>query len=235
LTEIALTDHADCNPADEAANRYDPDRAYETTELARRSRGSRITIHHGVELGEPHLFERQYRRVYQMPLDVVIGSIHYVGSYGVHSDLFDATEMSEGIGKYFDLVLEMVKASDIDVLGHLDYFERYTRRRDLGRYDPADFEARIRAILEAIIIRRIALEINTSGYRAGLDRPFPHPAVIQWYKEMGGTLLSLGSDAHRAEHVAGDLAQAAEILTRIGFKQYHLYRQRRSWSVSLTD
>lgn len=233
LRAIAITDHADQNAADEGAGLYDPQAAYAVTQRLRARYGDDIVIRHGVELGEPDVYARQYAPIYASPVDVVIGSVHYVGSHGVHADYFDVFDVDEAIEGYFESMLTMVEQADIDVLGHLDYFERYTAARGLAVYQPDQHRGRIERILEVIIAREIALEVNTSGYRNGLNRFFPHSQVLRWYRHMSGSLLSLGSDAHRVEQVGCDLDRAATVLKAIGFKEYHVFCQRQSQPLPL--
>lgn len=235
LTEIALTDHVDFNPADEGAGLYHPIEAHRATERIRRQWGDDIVIDHGVELSEPHLYTAETKSIYQLPLDLVIGSTHYIGSRGVHSDLFDVVPADDAISQYFDATIDLAEKSDIDVLGHLDYFQRYTAQRHLDPYDPNRFRGQIEKLLDVIIARQIALEINSSGLRGPVGHPFPHVQVIEWYHRRGGRLICLGSDAHRPEHVGAGLDAAAEIVRKLGFVEHHIYRQRRRCALPLTD
>lgn len=228
LTEIAVTDHVDFNPNDDGAFRFNADVAFAATQAARQRFGDRITIRHGMELSEPHLYPQLVAPLMTQPLDVVIGSMHYVGPYGVHSTLFDVMTPDDALPKYFAETLALAEASDCDILGHLDYFDRYTTQRNLPPYDPIKYRAMILPILETIIRRNIALEVNASGLRLDPNKPFPHPTVLNWYKQLGGTLLSLGSDTHLPEHVGSGLDRCAEILVSLGFHEYHTFTERKA-------
>lgn len=226
LTELAVTDHVDFNPNDEGAFLFDPVAAERATRAAAERFADRIAIRHGIELSEPHLYPDDIRPLYDAPMDVVIGSIHYVGPLGFHAELFDRIGRDDALGHYFDDMLAMARFSDIDVLGHLDYFERYARLKGLPPWDPSDFRQAVIPVLEAIIDREIALEVNASGLRTAPHVPFPHPDVLKWYRDLGGTLISLGSDAHRPEQVGQGLDHCAELLVAIGFREYHVFRGR---------
>ncbi len=227
FTEIAITDHVDHNPADDGAGMYDPVKAYNATIDAQRKYGDRIIVRPGAELGEPHLYTAENRALYQLPLDVIIGSVHCMGPYGVHSDLFDNKQPAEAIREYFELVLDMARQADMDILGHLDYFERYTTKRGIPGYEPQDYRPLIEEILSTIIRRNIALEINTSSFRSNLPRSFPGSDVLTWYHRMGGRLISIGSDAHLPDHYGTKFAELPPILRGIGFREYHVYRARK--------
>ncbi len=234
--EVAISDHVDHNPADDGAGLYDPDKAFQATLAVRERFAGRITIRHGAELGEPHFYVKENERLLKLPLDVVIGSIHCMGNFGVHSDLFDKISPPYAIRNYFQLTQEMVSQADIDILGHLDYFDRYTAPRNIPGYNPEEYKDQITGILETLLARNIALEINTSGFRPGHQpaRPFPHPKVLTWYYDMGGRQISIGSDAHLPEHVGIGFSETAQLLQKIGFREYHVYRARKPAPVPIT-
>ncbi len=233
LTEIAITDHADFNPADAGAGIYNADQAYQQVLQAREKVDGTLSIRYGVELSEPHLYANEIADIYKKPLDIVIGSLHYVGAFGVHLDFFDVYDERTGLIKYFEEMLAMIMNADMDVLAHLDYFARYASFREMPSYKPQDYEKQIKDVLSGIIERKIALEINTSGWRAPANHCFPKPEIIDWYYKMGGRLLSLGSDAHKKEDIAKDIDRAAKIAKDIGFKEYHIFRQRQIYPMPL--
>jgi histidinol-phosphatase (PHP family) len=234
FSEVAITDHVDHNPADDGAGMYDPDKAYQATLAVCERFKDLIAVRHGAELGEPHFYARENERLLKLPLDVVIGSIHCMGNFGVHSDLFDKIQPAYAIRNYFQLMQEMVGQADIDILGHLDYFDRYTAPRNIPGYDPEEYKDQITGVLTTLIARDIALEVNTSGFRAGNNpRTFPHPKVLTWYYQMGGRKISIGSDAHLPEHIGIGFPEAIALLQQIGFREYHIYRTRKPLAVPL--
>jgi histidinol-phosphatase (PHP family) len=226
LEEIAIADHADFNPLDPTSKFYIAEKAWQQTVEARKRFDGQIAIRHGVELGEPHLFPDDVRPIMSYPLDVVIGSIHFMNRYGVHSDLFDVYKPADGIRMFFDFALDLARRGDIDILAHLDYFDRYTMKRNYPQYDPEDYKAAIETILKTIIERGIALEVNVSGYRSQADRSFPHPKVLRWYRQMGGKLLSVGSDSHEPRHLGMNFDRVTKMLMDLGFTEYHTFEKR---------
>jgi histidinol-phosphatase (PHP family) len=226
LTEIALTDHADYNPNDGGFGFYHPETAWKRTKEAQDKFHNSIIIRHGVEIGETHLFEKEISYIHQIPFDLVIGSIHFMETNGVHSDLFDVYPPQEGIRKYFDFMIDMATSGEMDILGHFDYFDRYTTQRGYPQYNPDDFASQIDKILQTIIKRDIAMELNTSGWRSSANRPFPHPKILQKYFDLNGKLLCIGSDAHCKEHVGLFFDKAQELLLSIGFTEYHIFHNR---------
>ena len=43
------------------------------------------------------------------------------------------------------------------------------------------------------------IELNTGGFKYGLGHPNPCEDIIKRYKELGGEIITLGSDAHKCE------------------------------------
>ena len=82
-------------------------------------------------------------------------------------------------------------------------------------------------ILRELICRGIALEVNSGGLKYGLGFPNPHPDVLKRYRELGGELVTVGSDAHRPEHVGYGFSQVREILLDCGFQYFAEFSRRK--------
>jgi histidinol-phosphatase (PHP family) len=190
---------------------------------------SDFTILWGMELGlQPHLAEKHQTLLGQYPFDYVIGSSHVVhGIDPYYPVYFENRPVAEAYGDYYESILENILAFDgFDAYGHLDYIFRYgpDMTPDIDTYTPyADI---VDAILLALIKRDKALEINTGAFRCGLSQPNPCPAIIRRYRELGGQLITLGSDAHKPEHVALQYKRLQEILQSVGFTEYVVYQKR---------
>lgn len=84
-----------------------------------------------------------------------------------------------------------------------------------------------------IVRRGKGIELNTSGWRNAVGEPYPSPEVLKLYRRLGGRYITIGSDAHNAENMAGDFRRAARLLQAVGFTEYYLYEKRRAYPVSL--
>ena len=71
------------------------------------------------------------------------------------------------------------------------------------------------------------VEVNTSGLRQKIGRALPDLPLVRRYRELGGELLTMGSDAHTPGQVGGFFPQTAEILKSCGFRYYTVYHQRK--------
>jgi histidinol-phosphatase (PHP family) len=81
-------------------------------------------------------------------------------------------------------------------------------------------------VWQACIAEGIGIEINTAGLRLSVKETHPSLAALRWYREMGGELLTLGSDGHRPGHVGYGLAEALDLARAAGFERVCTYEQR---------
>jgi histidinol-phosphatase (PHP family) len=66
--------------------------------------------------------------------------------------------------------------------------------------------------LAGFIAADIVPEINTSSLRQGLTEPMPGTSTLARYAQLGGKAVSLGSDAHKAEHIGADFASGLKLM-----------------------
>lgn len=188
----------------------------------------------GVEIGEmiwdePHANELLHAHDY----DVVIGSVHAV-RYKEWSDPYSmldfnaipAKELRGYIDKYFDELLETLQKLPCDIMAHLTCPLRYINYKFGLNFDIRPYEDKITRVLEYIIRHGISMEINTSGMGGGNGYYMPDEWIVEKYRDMGGYLITLGSDAHASENISKAFSEAAAMLKRLGFKHYYYYKNR---------
>ena len=120
----------------------------------------------------------------------------------------------------------MCTRADFDVLGHLTYPLRYITGECGIELDMSRFYEQIREIFRRLIGRGKGIEINTSGLRQRYGRLLPDREYVKMYRECGGEILTLGSDAHCAADIAKGIDEGAELARECGFK-YTAYFERR--------
>lgn len=223
LEEIAFTEHADFEHLDSCYRYLEPAAYFRAIESARERYGDRLTIRAGVEVGEPHRYPDETAQLLnKFPFDFVLGSLHWVNEYPCFSSkFFEGRPAKEAWRSYFEELVQMCEAGDFDVLGHLDLPKRH-----VNAFDPEPYADLIRDALQHLIQRGIGLEINCSGLRYPMREPLPGSKVVQWYRELGGDLLTVGTDAHKTSHLGGGFEHALGMAREAGFSAITLFHQR---------
>jgi histidinol-phosphatase (PHP family) len=228
IPEIGLSEHYDLHSKEQEPVFYRPEAWWEEVGRIRASLDGRLILRAGVEIGEPHRFPGEVRSLLdRYPYDYVIGSLHFVGDDFVFDNrLLKRKGADEFMQAYFLELVEMTKAPQFDILGHLDVPVR-NGKPIWGAYDPRRYEAQIRAVLQNCIDHGIALDVNSGGLRRRAQNLMPDALILCWYREMGGALLTLGSDAHSSEDVGSHLDQALKSIRDAGLNSITRYEQRR--------
>lgn len=229
LGGLALTEHAEWYPGDEAYGYLDLDAYFRELSAVRTTYGDRMAILAGVELGNPHEFpEAATTLVQQWPFDLVIGSLHWLdGLPGWTSEIFERVGIEATCRRYFDDLLVMVAQADYDILGHIDLVRRdvwdlFQHVLDLGPYTQV-----IDQVLRIVIERGQGLEVNTSGLRKGLTSPVPGLEILRRYRALGGEILVFGSDGHRPAHIGYGFDVARDLARAAGFDRVAVFQHRR--------
>lgn len=222
---LTMTDHCECNVyTAEAYDRSIRQSYFEARKAAVVFR-ERLHIYAGIELGQPMQdLSAAEDALDACEFDFVLASVHNVKNQKDFFDLdYTAVSVSEVLGRYFDEMMEMISWGRFDALSHLTYPWRYIVGEHEIRIRDIDYQDRIDAVLRALIQKRKALEINTSGLRQKLGRTMPDLPVLQRYRELGGRLVTLGSDAHRWADVGGGIESGLELLRQAKFTHFCIY------------
>ena len=112
-----------------------------------------------------------------------------------------------------------------DVYGHLDYAVRYCPDKNfVYRFD--DYRDIFEVLLNRLIENGKGIEINTSGI-AKIGYPHPHIDALKLYKQLGGEIITVGSDAHKKENIGTGFDVAENILKELGFRYYTVFKERK--------
>ena len=221
IAELAITDHIDFDPR---WPNFAPDvRAREriVREAAERWAPHGVAIHFGLEVSYESGREAEIREyLARHPYDFVIGSVHIgVGSPYEPARVASWTRgraLGSIVAPYFAEVLAAARSGLFDTIGHLDYVKRYIA----GRVATSALAARLdlyEPILVALVETGTGLEINTSGLRQAAGETYPSPGAVALYRALGGTRVSTGSDAHRADWFAHGLEAGYRVAVGAGF------------------
>lgn len=230
LKTLCLTEHMDM---DYPGGEFILDTESYRKELLRVRELTDIELLFGVELGlMDYLTPKLRDYAGEWEFDFIIGSSHLVdGQDPYYPEYFQKLGSKNGILRYFESILANVKAMDcFDVYGHLDYVVRYSPEKS---YDPVDYREMIDEILKLLLEKGKGIEINTAGLKSGLGYVHPHEFILNRYKELGGEIITIGSDAHDRTRVAADFDKAEEALKKAGFKYYTVFRRRKPDLIAL--
>ena len=226
IPAICVTDHMDMDyPQGEFW--LDTDRYMEAVRRLQEEYRGRLEICFGVELGlMEHLRARQEEYLKKYPFDFVIGSVHLIhGEDPYNGELFRKYGDEEVFREYFRLSHRLLAdAPSIQSWGHLDYVVRYGQNPEVYSY--RKYADEIDAVLKLLLEKGIALEVNTAGFRT-LGRTNPEPDVLRRYRELGGELITVGSDGHQPEYLGYRFRETEELLRSCGFSYYAVFRQRK--------
>lgn len=146
----------------------------------------------------------------------------------------DKSIIEEFLKKYYGNLIFCAETLDYDALAHITFPFRYINGiAERYEFTADDYVAETDALLEIAVSRQKAVEINTSGVETRWGSIMPTAEILKKYYEMGGRLITLGSDAHTPEKLSCGIPQTLGLLKSIGFREYFRYEKRNPVPVSL--
>ncbi|MEL7587638.1 MAG: histidinol-phosphatase HisJ family protein [Prolixibacteraceae bacterium] len=223
LDEVGLTDHVCLKPVPWAIAPVDmPVMTAQILELREKYR-DRIKVRYGIEMDYfPGREEELEAIIESLPLDYVIGSVHFIGDWNFDGDqsLYGKWTNDELYNIYFELVQLAAKSRLFDIIGHFDIIKKFSV------YPESDQSRLIETTLSALAENGLTVEMNTGG----LDRPCadynPGAVVLKQCRRLN-IPVTLSSDAHQVEHVARHFEPAVALLREIGFTELATFRGRK--------
>lgn len=195
---------------------------------ARETYRDQIKILFGIELGlAPEIKRKNIILTKSHAFDFIIGSSHLChGKDPYYAEFYEGREEKVAYREYFESILENVKGfQNFDVYGHLDYVVRYGPNKNAD-YSYAEHADVIDEILRTLIENEKGIEVNTGGFRCGIGTTNPCRDIVKRYKELGGEIITIGSDAHETKYLQDHFTDAADILKDAGFRYYTVFENR---------
>lgn len=233
LTTMCFTEHNDFGfpespdlPADTFLLNTDS-YLYELLKMREKYEG-KIRLLFGLELGlQTEVFRDNAVFARSYDFDFIIGSSHLChGMDPYYPTFFEGKSDEEAYREYFQSELEnILKFTNYDVYGHLDYVVRYGAGRDTD-YSYDKYKDILDKILYALLEKEKGIELNTGGIKSGMRDFHPCRDVLRRYRELGGEIITIGSDAHDPSHIAEHFDRAAEVLKECGFSYYTVFEKR---------
>ena len=215
LKEICFTDHVDFDPlAPVQTMVFDVQRyaqEYDRLEVPG------LKIRRGMEFGltegnQSLLLQRLSQRRY----DFVLGSVHFVDGVDVYfKEYWQDKIPAQAQSRFLEQTLAMVQThQDFDVLAHMTFLMKSPFNPTRSPLEYAAHREVLDEILRTLADKGKGLEMNTSG----VDRSVGYLPTVDFFrrfKELGGEIVTVGSDAHRCDRVGQYCADAAGMLSDI--------------------
>lgn len=240
VKHFALTDHIEMDEFHDGEWDYHAAIAQTrpTFERLKAEYGGRMNVYYGAEIGQAMYNLHEAEKILaEHDYDFVIGSVHRTCHYEhmgkIPDNEFDRKRV---MIEYWEDMLNLVEWGKFCSLAHITFLLRFVnvdtpgglvidkKERSKAAFDT--YRTIIDEILETIVKKDIALEVNSSGYRRGLDGPMASAPFIKRYKELGGKLITVGSDAHQPSDVAKDIDKCYALLRDLGFDEICVYEKK---------
>jgi histidinol-phosphatase (PHP family) len=189
----------------------------------------------GIELGQAtHDFETAEKVVSDKRLDFIIGSMHELPA---HDDFAFLDYSKENIPlllkEYFEELLKLCRWGKFDILGHLTYTLRYIEGEYGYKADMSPYRDIIAECFTQLIDKGKGIEINTSGLRQKYGRTFPEIEYVKLFRDLGGKIISVGSDSHSPDDLAKGIKEGIELAHEAGFEYVCCFKQHQPVFMSI--
>lgn len=233
IKTLAITDHYDPGyPDPEFPFTLDFEDYHKTVDAAIEKYRGIIDIRKGMEIGiwggmyndKLTNLEEADRAVNAYHHDYIIGSFHCMRKDDLYRYDFSKADGPAELEDFYKFMYESLnKFDNFDVMGHFSIIDRYIDKI----YDYAPVEDTIDEILKLLIAKGKGIEINTSSFKYGTGIWLPRESILSRYLELGGEILTFGSDAHEPKYYQYHFNDAVELAKSLGFKYYSTFKDRK--------
>jgi len=231
----AVTDHCEINAYETGDYRKLIQKSCREVRKKKEQYADKLELLTGVELGQPmHDLECTKNLLASASFDFVLGSLHNVrGQPDFYFLKYESVDIYALLKQYFDELCEMIAWGGFDSLAHMTYPLRYI----VGdRGIPVEMRKLwpwIEEALKLLVEKGLALEINTSGLRQKIGVTLPDVSILKKFHELGGELVTIGSDAHRAIDFGKGIREGYELARSAGFHKLVYFRERKPQEIPI--
>ena len=181
----------------------------------------------------PETLEENRQLVRQYPFDYVIGSVHFAGTFPVHtsSDLWkplSQEQIDEIYRVYWHSLKELANSGLADIIAHLDLPKKFNFRPTW------DYTAVACEVLQDIAANDLALEINTAGWYKDCQEQYPALPLLQQAAKLKIPLLA-NPDAHEVQYVLRGIPEGRQMIRDLGYSTTVAFAKRRRLNIPLVD
>ncbi|TCT23312.1 histidinol-phosphatase (PHP family) [Melghiribacillus thermohalophilus] len=194
-----------------------------------------LKVKMGIEMDyTPGKEEEMEKFIKSYPFDYVIGSVHWIGDWGIDLQMFrdeyEKRDIYEAYERYFDQIVTLAESKLFDVVGHIDLIKIFGYKPD----DQAFVEEQYDRAVEALAKSGTCIEISTAGLRKPVGEIYPDPVLLQKCYDNGVGIV-LCSDAHAPKHVGYAYDQSLDLARSAGYDKIQTFTKRKKKSCSLGD
>lgn len=233
LCEIAVTNHFEFYK-----NRIISDdkkiiiNEIEEIKKIREKYSGKIKIKCGIEFGQPHLQEKSAYKLSEIKdIDYIIGSVHKLNDVDIDCMKYDRSSINYIYEEYFKQLLVMAEKGEYDCIGHLDLPKRYAARSGMS-LNWKQYENYIYKIIKTVISRGKGIEINSSGLRQKTEE-LPCFEIVKLYVDMGGKIITVGSDSHNCNDLGSNFDVIYEKLKKLNINNITIFEKRNPCNISI--
>ena len=229
LSVIAFSDHYDLTP-DFEKFAYDKQAVLSLSDATKAGEAfeGKLIVLRGIELGEALHDLPKTAPILNAEYDIILGSVHNLNGKADFIALdYSQIDIYEYLDEYFDELIKLSAWHGVDVITHMTIPLRYITGRHGIPVDIERYNKKIDKVLSNIISTGKALEVNTSELNGALGKTMPDEKIIKRYRELGGKLITVGSDAHYATDIGRGINEAIKMISDCGFDKLTYFVNRK--------
>lgn len=224
---IAITDHCDIDMKDFEPEKFAKEQFEDVTAVQNEYK-NKLKVLHGIELGQGIFNKPLSEKILnEYDYDFVLGSVHNLkGLEDFYFLDYKKYDIKALLTQYFEAELELAEWGHFDSLAHLTYPLRYIVARKHIDVDITEYYDIIEAIYKTLIKNNKALELNVSGLFMDMKDTLPNKPLLKFYKDLGGELVTVGSDSHYCDKICRGIDQGYDILKDLGYDCFTIFEAR---------
>lgn len=230
---LAITDHCESDYFEEQEVEKRMLQSALDTAMARAAFGKGVVLTLGVEIAQPRYNQAAAEGLLEKyDFDFVIGSLHRLVYESFDFSRADYTnvddkKLDEYMLKYFEELIDLINWGDFDVIGHIGFPLRCVKPRGRVDVELERYKEPIDEVLRHAAQAGKGIEVNTRDLATSLKCTLPPAWVLKRFRELGGEIVTIGSDAHSVEDLGEGIRDGMKLLSDAGFNYFAFYKERR--------